>query len=161
MDSAQAQLQTVPYVELSRYAGTWYQISHKPLSFEGECICSRQVLTGLEDGRVGVYNTCNEPGTGVLRSISGFAINNDPQTNAQFTVDFGLPRTGQYWIIGLGDNYEYAVVSDPSLVSLYILSKTPQLSAELYEEALEKAKAQVDISKLRVTEQRNCKYPAL
>ncbi len=161
MNSAQAQLQTVPYVELSKYAGTWYQISHKPLIFEGKCICSRQVLSGLEDGTVGVYNTCNDPTTGELRSISGVATNNDPSTNAQFTVDFGLPHTGQYWIIGLGDNYEYAVVSDPSLLSLYILSKTPQLSPELYAEAVEKAQRQVDVSKLRVTEQRNCEYPAL
>ncbi len=160
LNPAQAQLQTVPYVELSKYAGTWYQISHKPLSFEGPCVCSRQVLSGLEDGSIGVYNTCNEPTTGQLRSISGYAYNNDPATNAQFTVDFGLPKMGQYWIIGLGENYEYAVVSDPTLVSLYILSKTPQLSAELYEEALEKAKMQVDVSKLRLTEQRNCVYPA-
>lgn len=161
MNSAQAQLQTVPYVELSKYAGTWYQIAHKPLNFEGPCVCSRQVLTPIEDGSIAVYNTCNEPTTGVLRSIAGFAYNNDPATNAQFTVDFGLPKMGQYWIIGLGDNYEYAVVSDPAFSSLYILSKTPQLAAELYEEALEKAKAQMDVSKLRVTEQRNCFYPAL
>jgi apolipoprotein D and lipocalin family protein len=118
-------------------------------------------LTGLEDGTVGVYNTCNDPTTGELRSISGVATNNDPSTNAQFTVDFGLPHTGQYWIIGLGENYEYAVVSDPSLLSLYILSKTPQLSPDLYAEAVEKAQRQVDVSKLRVTEQRNCEYPAL
>lgn len=161
MNPARAQLQTVSYVDLSQYAGTWYQIAHKPLSFEGPCVCSRQVLSGLEDGRVGVYNTCNDPSTGELRSISGFATNNDPQTNAQFTVDFGLPKTGQYWIIGLGDNYEYAVVSDPTYVSLYILSKTPQLPVELYEEALAKAKAQMDVSKLRITEQRNCEYPVL
>lgn len=161
VNPAHAQLQTVPYVELAKYAGAWYQISHKPLSFEGPCICSRQVLTPVEDGSIAVYNTCNEPTTGALRSISGFAYNNDPATNAQFTVDFGLPKMGQYWIIGLGDNYEYAVVSDPAFSSLYILSKTPQLSAELYEEAVEKAKAQMDVSKLRVTEQRNCIYPEL
>ncbi len=157
---AQAQLQTVPYVELSKYAGTWYQIAHKPLIFEGKCVCSRQILSPLEDGRVGVYNTCTEPVTRELRSISGVATNNDPRTNAQFTVDFGLPRTGQYWIIGLGENYEYAVVSDPSLISLYILSKTPELSAELYEEAIEKADRQVDLSKLELTVQKDCEYPA-
>ena len=155
---AHAQLRTVPYVEVERYLGTWYQIARNPLIFEGNCICSRQVLSHGQ-GRVDVYNSCNEPATGELREIRGFATNNDPSSNAQFTVDFGLPRTGQYWIIGLDVDYRYAVVSDPSLLSLYILSKTPTLSPELYEEAVDLAGEQMDVSKLRMTPQTGCAYP--
>lgn len=154
-----AQLRTVPYVDIAQYAGTWYQIARNPLIFEGNCICSRQVLAGAEDGRISVYNSCNEPTTGEIREIRGFASNNDPMTNAQFTVDFGLPHKGQYWIIGLADDYSYAVVSDPSLLSLYILSKTPTLSDELYEEAIMKAAEQVSVQNLVMTPQENCVYP--
>jgi lipocalin len=50
-------------------------------------------------------------------------------------------------------------VSDPSLLSLYILSKTPTLSAELYEEAVALAAEQMDVSKLRMTPQTGCAYP--
>ncbi len=156
---SQAQMRTVEHVDIAQYAGTWYQIAHNPLIFEGNCICSRQVLAGREDGRISVYNSCNEPASGLLREIRGIATNNDPMTNAQFTVDFGLPHTGQYWIIGLADDYSYAVVSDPSEMSLYILSKTPTLSNELYEEAVAKASEQVDISKLQLTQQQGCSYP--
>lgn len=155
---AHAQLRTVPYVEVERYLGTWYQIARNPLIFEGNCICSRQILS-LGQGRVDVYNSCNEPTTGELREIRGFATNNDPRSNAQFTVDFGLPQKGQYWIIGLDVDYRYAVVSDPSLLSLYILSKTPTLASELYEEAVALAAEQVDVSKLRMTPQTGCAYP--
>jgi len=158
VQTAQAQLRTVPYVEVERYLGTWYQIARNPLIFEGNCICSRQVLS-LGQGRVDVYNSCNEPTTGALREIRGFATNNDPSSNAQFTVDFGLPQTGQYWIIGLDVDYRFAVVSDPSLVSLYILSKTPTLSAELYDEAVALAAEQLDVSRLRLTPQTGCAYP--
>lgn len=157
--TARAQLRTVDYVDIARYAGTWYQIARNPLVFEGNCICSRQVLAGADDGRISVYNSCNEPSTGAVREIRGFATNNDPSTNAQFTVDFGLPQTGQYWIIGLAADYSYAVVSDPSKYSLYILSKTPTLSADLYEEALSIAALQVDTSRLMLTEQQGCVYP--
>ena len=155
---AHAQMRTVPYVEVERYLGTWYQIARNPLIFEGSCICSRQVLS-LGQGRVDVYNSCNEPVTGELREIRGFATNNDPRSNAQFTVDFGLPQKGQYWIIGLDADYRFAVVSDPSYLSLYILSKTPTLAPELYEEAVALAAEQMDVSKLRMTPQAGCVYP--
>lgn len=160
--TSHAAIQTVPYVDVKQYLGTWYQISHNPLPFEGSCACSRQVL-GLATngtGRVTVYNSCNDKTPqGVLREISGFATNDDPATNAKFTVDFGLPKLGKYWIIGLGANYEYAVVSDPSETSLYILSKTPTLSPALYQEAFEKAAAQTSTDKLVVTDHTACVYP--
>lgn len=155
-------LETVPYVDVKSYLGTWYQIARNPLRFEGDCACSQQTL-GLDTvkNHVTVYNSCNDKTpAGALREIRGFATSDDPVSNARFTVDFGLPQTGQYWIIGLGANYEYAVVSDPSRRSLYILSKTPVLDPALYVEALGKAQAQVDTSNLLITEQKGCSYPA-
>lgn len=153
-------LRTVPFVEVSRYLGAWYQIARNPLPFEQGCVCSRQVLSARPDGRVGVYNSCNnQSASGPLREIRGFAINDDPSSNARFTVDFGLPRLGQYWIIGLDADYRYAVVSDPSKSSLYILSKTPTLTPELYASALAEAAAQVETSSLQMTDQNGCAYP--
>ncbi len=52
-----ADLQTVPSVDLTQYAGRWYQIARNPLVFEGDCYCSQQTLTALNDGRVGVFNS--------------------------------------------------------------------------------------------------------
>ena len=160
---ADAAIQTVPYVDVTQYLGAWYQISHIPLSFEGDCACSRQVLDLANNGsgRVSVWNSCNtKTPTGALREIRGFATNDDPTTNAKFTVDFGIPgKLGTYWVIGLGQNYEYAIVSEPTESSLYILSKTPTLDPVLYQEALAKAAAQTDTSRLVVTEQNGCTYP--
>lgn len=157
-----APLETVDYVELGKYAGRWYQIARKPLFFEGDCACSQQTLTPWEDGRIGVYNSCNNATpAGALREISGFAVNLEPGKNAKFLVDFNLPKKGDYWIIGLGDNYEYAIVSDPARSSLYILSKTPMLSDDLKAEALAKAAQQVSVGDLLWTEQQGCVYPAM
>lgn len=155
-------LETVPYVDVSRYLGRWYQIARNPLPFEGDCACAQQTLTVNADGNVGVYNSCNDKTPeGPLREIRGYAINDDPTTNARFTVDFFLPQKGQYWVIGLDQDYRYAVVSDPSHRSLYILSKTPELAPELIEEAVMKARRQVDTSRLQTTIQQGCQYPAL
>lgn len=157
---AREELQTVQSVDLSRYAGTWYQIARNPLIFEWGCVCSRQVLTPQEDGRIEVYNSCRHRAIdGKVREIRGFASVADTTTNAKLDVDFGLPWSGKYWIIGLDPEYRYAVVSDPWRFSLYILSKTPTLAPELYEEALKQAALQTDVSHLKMTPQEGCQYP--
>jgi apolipoprotein D and lipocalin family protein len=156
-----SQISTVPYVDVSQYLGTWYQISHNPLAFEGECACSQQKLaaTGVP-GEVSVFNSCNDKTpAGPIRSISGTATSDDPVSNSKFSVDFGFPRKGEYWIIGLASDYKYAVVTDSRGDSLYILSKTPSLDPVLYQEALDLAQKQVDLSKLELTNQTGCTYP--
>lgn len=155
-----AELKTVPYVDVSRYLGNWYQIARNPVFFENGCVCSRQQLTLREDGLVGVYNSCNrETADGALMEIRGVATNVDPTSNAKFKVDFNLPNKGDYWVIGVDADYRWAVVSEPAQKVLYILSKTPELSADLYQAALAEAAKQVDTSKLTLTSQVGCRYP--
>ncbi|MGB5372547.1 MAG: lipocalin family protein, partial [Polyangiales bacterium] len=48
-------------------------------------------------------------------------------------VSFFRPFWGDYWIIDLGPDYEYAVVGHPSRDYLWILSRTPTLDAEIYD----------------------------
>ncbi len=153
-------LETVPYVDVQQYVGTWYQIARNPLFFENGCVCSQQKLSLKPDGTVGVFNSCND-GTinGPLKIIEGYAVNQDPVSNSKFLVDFNLPNKGDYWIIGLDPQYRYAVVSDPSKLSLYILSKTPELDPVLYQEAVSKAQEQVNTDKLLMTVQQGCTYP--
>lgn len=51
-------LQTVSFVELSKYAGRWYQIARNPLKFEPlECACAQQTLLPAENGKISVYNS--------------------------------------------------------------------------------------------------------
>lgn len=159
---ANAEITTVPYVDVSKYLGDWYQISHVPLWFEGpqDCGCARQRLgTTSKAGVVSVLNTCTRD-NGSLYSISGTATSNDSVSNSKFTVSFqGIPFDGTYWIIGLDSEYRYAVVTDRGGDALYIISKTPVLDAKLYEEAVSIAAEQVDVSKLKVTQQQGCVYP--
>jgi apolipoprotein D and lipocalin family protein len=154
-------LQTVSYVDPTKYIGRWYQISHNQLPFEpNKCACAQQTLGLNSNSTVSVYNSCNEGSAkGPLRDINGFATIDDPKSNAKLTVDFGLPHKGQYWIIALAEDYSWAVVSDPSRFSLYILSKTPVLPTESYQKALSEAVIQIDTSKLVITDQTDCVYP--
>jgi apolipoprotein D and lipocalin family protein len=153
-------VQSLESVDVSQYLGRWYQIARNPLPFEPlNCACAQQTLGLLDSGEVSVYNSCNVGGVdGQLIEIRGTAISQNEQ-NSQFTVDFGLPTTGQYWIIAVAEDYSWAVVTDPDRRSLYILSKTPELDLQSYTNALNEASKQISIGNLVVTSQNNCTYP--
>jgi apolipoprotein D and lipocalin family protein len=119
----------VPYVDLTRYVGFWYEIARYPTSFQADCASSRANYTALPDGTIGVLNTCLAADGTVVSTIEGSASVADPTTNAKLTVSFpGVPFPAPYWIIDLDPNYQYAVVSDPVRLTLFILSRTPTLA---------------------------------
>jgi apolipoprotein D and lipocalin family protein len=155
----QPPLRAVDFVDPMRYVGNWYQVAGNPMPFEPErCDCPRQTLA-LSEAGIAVWNTCNIGGAGgPLYSIRGTAKPLDP-TNAKLEVDFGLPRKGTYWVVGLDPDYRWAIVSEPSRTSLYILSKTPVLEESLKQAALQKAAEQLSLEKLRWNEHSNCTYP--
>ena len=52
----------------------------------------------------------------------------DPSAPAKLALDVG-GYSGDYWILEVGPNYEYAVVGHPSRLYYWILSRTPTLDA--------------------------------
>jgi apolipoprotein D and lipocalin family protein len=118
----------VPYVDLTRYVGFWYEIARYPTPFQANCASSTADYTARPDGTIGVLNTCLAADGSVVSTIEGSASVVDPTTNAKLVVTFpGVPFPGDYWIIDLGQDYEYAVVGDPTRLTLFILSRTPTL----------------------------------
>ncbi len=154
---------TVPYVDLNMYVGRWFQMAANPTTFERGCFCAQQTLTPPSNGKVGVYNSCNlNSANGRLSDIRGTAAPVDTQTFAKLEVDFGLPWKGEYWIIGLAGDYSWAVVTDSKGDTLYVLSRTPEMSAQAYGNAVAAAAAaQVDTSKLVRQPHQGCSYPPL
>ena len=150
------ELTTVPSVDLAKYAGKWYEIASFPQSFQKRCHCTTATYTPSPKGYMIVENRCNrDSATGKLTSIKGKAFVVPGSGNAKLNVQFFWPFTGKYWIIDLADDYSYAVVSHPNRKNLWILSRTPRISAAVYQDILSRAKAKgLDLSKLKLTEQR-------
>jgi apolipoprotein D and lipocalin family protein len=133
-------LQVARYVDLDKYAGDWYEIARMPAPFEKECYATKANYTVNEDGTVNVVNTCHKHSPeGYLKKATAKAFVTDPVTNAKLKVQFFWPFTGDYWILDVGEQYEYAVVGEPSRKYLWILSRTPQLDKSLLDKLLEKA----------------------
>lgn len=152
---AAAPLETVPFVDLQRYVGRWYEISRYPNRFQEGCFGSRATYTLRSDGKMAVLNECYEGSfTGRLRNAKGTAKVVDPKSNAKLKVSFFWPFYGDYWIIDLGKDYEYAVVGHPERTYLWILSRTKNMDEKLYREILERLRANgYDTSRLLRTPQ--------
>jgi apolipoprotein D and lipocalin family protein len=129
-------LEVVSHVELSRYTGTWYEIARYPNSFQKDCIHSSAVYKLKANGSVSVLNSCQKKG--VMKTAEGKARVVDPITNAKLEVSFFWPFWGDYWIIDLGEDYDYAVVSEPRRKYLWILARDPQMDDRLYAKILQR-----------------------
>ncbi len=148
-------LDVVEHVDLDRYLGEWYEIARLPASFERNCYASKAEYSKNEDGTIKVINSCHKNSMdGPLKVSTAKAFVADKDTNAKLKVQFFWPFKGDYWILDLDDNYEYALVGEPSRKYMWILSRTPQIALEALQDLIEKANAKgFDTEKLIYTEQ--------
>lgn len=135
-------LETVKSVDLERYLGVWYEIARYPNSFQNGCLESRARYSRRPDGDIEVVNSCRDAGDGRLREAKGRAWVVDKESNARLKVSFFWPFRGDYWIIDLGQDYQYAVVGTPNRKYLWVLSREPQMSDEVYQGILRRVERQ-------------------
>ena len=150
-------LSTVERVDLERYQGKWFEIARYPNRFQKKCVGeTTATYTIKKKGIVEVVNECLTKKGKTDRAVGKAKVVND-ETNAQLKVRFAprwigwLPFVwGDYWIIDLEkENYSYAVVGDPSRKYLWILSRTPEIDKDVYDEILNRINSKgFDSSKL-------------
>jgi len=148
-------LETVPYVDLNRYAGKWYEIASYPQRFQKGCHCTTAEYTLSYKGYVIVENRCNKDSVNGKQSyIKGKAFVQKDTGNAKLYVQFFWPFKAKYWIIDLADDYSYAVVGHPNREYLWILSRTSKMDDAVYQQILSNLQSKgFDVTKLRRTEQ--------
>ncbi|WP_428407853.1 lipocalin family protein [Hyphococcus sp.] len=135
-------LETVDYVDLDRYLGRWYEIARFPNSFEEGCEGVTADYARRDDGLIAVTNTCHKGAPdGEVDVAKGRARIVDEDTNAKLEVSFFGPFWGDYWVIGLAEDYSLALVGEPSGRYLWILSRTPTISDEVRDAAVSDLKA--------------------
>lgn len=153
--SSNQPLETVDSVDLQRYEGTWYEIASFPQRFQKGCHCTTATYTATEEDFVVVENRCRKDSiNGEESYIKGKAYIVENTNNAKLEVEFFWPFKGDYWIIDLDKDYQYAVVGHPNREYLWVLSRTPQMSDSLYSEITKRiADKGFDLSILQKTVQ--------
>lgn len=158
---AAQEVSAVPAVDLKRYVGKWYEIAKFPNSFQKKCVSNTSAeYRAREDGAIDVINRC-KTADGSVDEAQGLARVIDTSSNAKLQVRFApawlswFPLVwGDYWVIDLDPDYTVATVGTPSRDYLWILSRTPSLSAAQYETAVNNATKQgFDTSRLIKTTQ--------
>lgn len=149
--------ETVDFVDIQQYAGLWYEIASNPTFFNEDLVNVTAEYTVRNDGKVGVLNKGFEGSpNGPMTSIEGVAEVVDEQTNSKLAVSFpsvlgGLIK-GEYWIVALEENYQWAVVTDSRQQTLFLLSRTAEMDGELYDSIVgDLAARNIDTTRLRIT----------
>lgn len=155
-------LRVVASVDLTRYAGVWYEIARLPNSFQEKCAGDVSAeYTLLREGRIKVVNRCRKT-DGRMTEAEGVARLADKEgANSRLKVRFApsflsfLPFVwGDYQIMELAPDYSYALVGEPGRKYLWVLSRTPQMDEGTYQRLAEAARAQgFDVSRLSRTKQ--------
>lgn len=130
-------LETVSAVDVERYMGAWYEIAAFPQRFQKGCTGTTANYTLRNDGEVDVVNRCFlDSLEGEEKVAEGRARVVDDLSNARLEVSFFRPFWGDYWIIELDEDYQYAVVGHPSREYLWILSRSPHMHQSVYDSIL-------------------------
>lgn len=112
--------------DLNRFLGSWYEIARFDHKFERGMEQTKATYILREDGKVAVLNTGTKDGK--HSEAKGVAKLTD--TPALLRVSFWRPFYSDYRIMLLDEDYQYALIGSGSDNYLWILSRTPQISAE-------------------------------
>jgi len=125
--------ETVTSVDLDRYMGRWYVISHVPYFLERGKVASYDTYARRADGRLTNNFTFRE-GTvdGPEKTWKGVADVTNPTTNATWKVSFVWPLSSTYKIFALDPGYHWAVVGTNDGGLLWVLARERRLPAETY-----------------------------
>lgn len=128
-------LPVVGAVDLHRYLGKWYEIATIPQRFQKGCVCVTAEYSLNTDGTIKVVNSCRkESPSGPFKQVIGRAKVVAGSNNAKLRVSFFRPFWGDYWIVGLDPDYQWAIVSNAQGSTCWILARTPRIAPHLYDQ---------------------------
>lgn len=134
-------LKTVKNVDINKYLGEWYEIARLPNTFEKNLDCVTATYLSLPKGEIKVINKGYVIGKHPkFKTVNGKAWIPNKEELGKLKVQFFWPFSGDYWIIALDENYNWALVGDPSRKYLWILARTKQIPENLYQSILKTAK---------------------
>ena len=122
---------TVPYVDLQKYSGTWFELARNNNWFEktNDYNITATYLIN-ENGTIKVINRCMREGKVIINEGNARSID---ETNSKLKVSFFLGIEGDYQIVYLDNNYSFAIVASPSSHNFWLLSRGKILTVEMRE----------------------------
>lgn len=138
-------LTPIEELDVDRYLGDWYQLAANPAPFNLDCVLDTTANYQLiNDENIRVENNCTTI-SGDRRGVVGNAKINGP---AELSVSFGdqsvypASDASNYLVAYIADDYSWALVGDPTRLSGFVLSRTPAVDDEGWQEIRSVVEAQ-------------------
>ncbi len=126
---------------LERYLGKWYEIARRDHSFERGLSQVTAEYSMRSDGGVRVLNRGYSGENDAWEEAEGKAYFVQEPDLGYLKVSFFGPFYGSYIVFELDhEGYQYSLVSGPDKTYLWLLSRTPNMSAQTQSKLLEKAR---------------------
>lgn len=115
----------VPALDLQRFTGTWYEVAVLPNKRQKRCVRDAVILVALGD-KARSFTLVSACGTNKgfldVRNESGKA--QDKSGGGKLKVTTLWPFSRKVWVLGLGPDYEWALLGSPNHKAMAVLSRT-------------------------------------
>ncbi len=119
----------IPNFNIEKYMGLWYEVARIDNRFQRNMIDVTATYTLKSNGIVKVLNKGYSTKSKKWKSANGRAKGTD--TPNHLKVSFFPLTSGNYWVVYVDENYSVAVVSGGKPGYLWLLSRTPTISADV------------------------------
>ncbi len=144
---------TVPSLDISRYAGVWYEVARFPHRFERDLQKVTATYSLLENGHIKVTNR-GMNGKGKWKEVNGKAFVPDSAQPGKLKVQFFWPFRAPYWVHRIDEGYRFALVGGPGSDYLWVLSREKSMPEQVYQDYLKTAQELgYDIARLEKVQQ--------
>lgn len=130
-----ADIPAVTGFEVDKYLGVWYEIARLPHRFEKDLDYVSAEYKLNDKGGITVVNRGVKDG--YPKTVQGEAKWKSSSDVGELSVSFFWPFSGDYKIIKLDENYQWAVVTSSSRDYLWILSRKNHMPEEQLKELLD------------------------
>lgn len=131
-------LETVDHVDLQRFMGDWYVIANIPTWVEEGAHNAVENYRLDDDGSIATTFTFNQDGfDGPQKKYQPRGFIRDPESNAEWGMQFVWPIKGDYRITFLAGDNSRTVVSRNKRDYVWLMARTPQISDAEYQQMLQ------------------------
>ncbi len=136
---------TVDQVDLDRFMGQWHTVAAFPSKNQKVCRCDtitfdKEIVDG--DTKLTITTRCIRKDSSRTSSRNGTVEPIEGSRNSKLRVFLFWPLSGQFWVLQLDPDYQYALVGSPNYKKLWVFSRTPQLDPAIQKKLLAYAKQQ-------------------
>jgi len=146
--------QPVPYVDIKKFSGLWYEVARTYNSYQEECVASSVEYKLQKGSTYKVYNRCFKHVIGGdLIAYSGTAEPAIGNSMSKIDMTYYYVFTREYRVIQLENDYSAAVVADKDMKQVWVMSRKPKLPKSKLDKILAKLEKNMDLKRLIYTPQ--------